>query len=73
MRTHNAGDRLNNNPSNWSMVATHLPGRSGSECREEWRRLERGGDGAAGSALVSNGDAGAQWQRAAAAAGKTAS
>mmetsp|Transcript_21081 Transcript_21081/g.53955 ORF Transcript_21081/g.53955 Transcript_21081/m.53955 type:complete len:567 (-) Transcript_21081:232-1932(-) len=28
-------------PASWSMLATHLPGRSGRECRERWAQLSQ--------------------------------
>ena len=31
---------LNGNPSNWSLIATHVPGRSGAECKRRWGELE---------------------------------
>ena len=34
--------------SNWSLVATHVPGRSGHECRERWRSLQMNEDAANG-------------------------
>ena len=32
--------------SSWALVATHLPGRTGRECRERWGRLAAGAAGA---------------------------
>ena len=31
---------------NWALVSTHLPGRSGRECRQRWRALKKGRPGA---------------------------
>ena len=30
---------LNRNPANWSLIATHLPGRSGKDCRDRWGQI----------------------------------
>ena len=32
--------------THWALVATHLPGRTGRECRERWGRLAAGAAGA---------------------------
>ena len=32
---------LRNNPSNWALIATHLPGRSGRECQDRWVEITR--------------------------------
>ena len=42
---------LKNNPSNWPLISTHIPGRSGKECKERWRRVEAAAAVADGRAL----------------------
>lgn len=32
---------LRANPTNWATISTHLPGRSGRECRERWSEIRR--------------------------------
>ena len=32
----------NKNPTNWSMIASHLPGRTGGECRDAWQAIVAG-------------------------------
>ena len=36
----------------WPIVSTHLPGRSGRECRERWTKLVQSAEGAEGSTLI---------------------
>ena len=63
-----------NNPSNWSLIASHLPGRTGRECRTRWRELEKAAERvcAAKAAAAKAAAAEAAAARAAAAAAKAA-
>ena len=50
---------LKGNPSNWSLIATHVPGRSGRECKERWWTALASGDAGASASRAVAGDAAA--------------